>query len=406
VFLVFSERIRLIPAELFERAALERLGSFRTFFAVTWPAIFPLVAALFALRLCLNFGKFDILYFLAGTSALSSAVESTPLYIFRVGFVQGRLGYAAAASVILFTLTLCFVFAAVWFSRAKPRGRSLPSLSCLLRPPSIAGRYVENLAATVIRTLGIALVATAVLLPIAVALFGSLSTGSLLGEPNFNLDNFRRLFSDYAYGSALARSLQVTTLTVAFVVIIALPVSFLLNTYRFLGASASILVMSAAYCLPPIVLAYGSQSLASTSYMLGSIPAVAGGLVSIALPLAVCVLATFGDDYPLPSPAQSSSERLSVSRYLKRIFLPNRIGALCTATALAFAACWSDYLFALVIGGSRVQTATVAFQNIFQGAVIPWGVLMAGAVSLAAPTFIVSVTIEWILRRQHHEIRT
>jgi ABC-type sugar transport system permease subunit len=403
-FLLLSERIRLIPTSLYQRAELDDLGPWRTLRVVTLPEITPLLLALFALRFCLTFGKFDVLYFLGGTSALLESVESTPLYIYRVGLTQGKLGLGAAASTLVLALVVA-VFAGGYLLRAILRRARFRQLKWVPSPAGPLMAKIQGFGAKLGSVMGLIAVFAAILIPTAAVLYGSISARFPSDGLNFTLRNYYVLFQNFDFGGSLLHSLEATVISTTAILVACVPFSFLVWVFRFPGSSSWGQSAILFYCLPPVLLAYGFQSVAGSLNMLGGPFAVSAGMIGFALPLAATVLTVFGNDHPVNPPAESASEAISLTRYFVRVFLPNRIGAMCMAGALVFAACWSDYLFASILGGSRFRTAVVSFQDISQGAVLPWGVLMAAAFVLALPTAAASLLVEFVLKRRDHELR-
>ena len=403
-FLLLSERIRLIPASLYQRGKLDGLGPWNTLRVITIPEITPLIVALFALRFCLTFGKFDVLYFLGGTSALSSSIESMPLYVYRVGLTQGKLGLGAAASSLVLVLVLIGLVLVYLFKSIVPAMQAVRLKQRSATPRFIIMRRSQGLVAKLGGLTGLVAVFTAILVPTLAVLYGSLSVRFPSGNIDLTLENYHALFTRFDFARCLLNSLEATFIATFVILLVCVPFSFLIWVYRFPGSSLCHPFAIASYCLPPILLAYGFQSVAASFAMLGTPLGVSAGLIGFALPLAAIVLTTFGNDHPVTHPSESASEAISVKRYFVRVFLPNRIGAICMAAALIFAACWSDYLFASIIGGAQFRTAVVGFQDIFQGAVIPWGILMAAALVLAVPTAIASLVVEFVLKRRTHEL--
>lgn len=402
-FLLLSERICLIPASLYQRAELDGLGPWHTLRIVTIPEIAPVVAALMALRFCLTFGKFDVLYFLGGTSASFAAVESVPLYIYRAGLTQGKLGFGAAASTLVLVLAVSVMALLYLLKSVVPAMQSVSQRRTRVDSRSAVFRRGQTAIARFGSFVGLAVIFTTILIPIMAVVYGSLSVRFASGNLDFTLEHFQSLFLQFEFSRCLLNSVMATTLATAVILFVSVPFSFLLWVYRFPGSSWCNPFSVICYCLPPILLVYGFQSISASLGMLGTPIAVSAGLVGFTLPLAATILTTFGNDHPVTHPAESASESISVARYFVRVFLPNRIGAICMSAALVFAACWSDYLFASIIGGAQFRTAVVSFQDIFQGAVIPWGVLMAAALVLAVPTAAASLVVEFVLKRRTHE---
>lgn len=92
-----------IPEELYEAAALDGAGRWRTFLTVTLPSIRPVAAFVVVTSFISAAQLFDEPYLLTkggpGESTLSVA-----MFIFRAAFERQQFGYAAAAGVVLFAI--------------------------------------------------------------------------------------------------------------------------------------------------------------------------------------------------------------------------------------------------------------------------------------------------------------
>ena len=109
-FLVVMAARRLVPRELYELAATERAGPLATFRHITLPLITP---ALFLLA------ARDVIFSLQITFIPAlvifdggpppNATTYLPFFIYRNGFEYLRYGYAAAATLVMFAVTLAII---------------------------------------------------------------------------------------------------------------------------------------------------------------------------------------------------------------------------------------------------------------------------------------------------------
>jgi ABC-type sugar transport system permease subunit len=101
--LFFLAALQNVPKELYEAAALDGAGRWRTFLTVTLPSIRPVAAFVVVTSFISAAQLFDEPYLLTkggpGESTLSVA-----MFIFRAAFERQQFGYAAAAGVVLFAV--------------------------------------------------------------------------------------------------------------------------------------------------------------------------------------------------------------------------------------------------------------------------------------------------------------
>lgn len=103
--MLFLAALQQVPAEVYEAAVLDNAGPWRTFRRVTLPAIRRTVVLVVIIQSVLQFQLFGQpqIMTLGGPSGASRPIV---LFIYEIGFRRWDVGYAAAASEILFVLIL------------------------------------------------------------------------------------------------------------------------------------------------------------------------------------------------------------------------------------------------------------------------------------------------------------
>jgi len=118
---LFLAALQQIPPEIYEAAALDRASRWRTLVSITLPSICRTVVVVAVLEIILQFQLFGQALLITGGGPDN---RSRPMvqYIYESGFRDLQLGYAAAASQVLFALML--VAALVQFSLGRQRGEA------------------------------------------------------------------------------------------------------------------------------------------------------------------------------------------------------------------------------------------------------------------------------------------
>ena len=100
VFLIVYAGLTTIPDELYEAAKIDGASSIQTFLLITLPLLVPTVATAAFLRGLDAFKVYDMIYVLTngGPGELTTSVS---LFIYKKAFLDGDLGEAAAASLLL-----------------------------------------------------------------------------------------------------------------------------------------------------------------------------------------------------------------------------------------------------------------------------------------------------------------
>jgi multiple sugar transport system permease protein len=105
--ILYLAALRSVPTEFTEAAALDGAGAVAAFRYVTWPLISPVTFYLLVVNLIGAFQVFTPAYILT-RGGPNNATLTLPLYIYMNAFAWGRMGYAAALALVLFTLVLGF----------------------------------------------------------------------------------------------------------------------------------------------------------------------------------------------------------------------------------------------------------------------------------------------------------
>jgi len=103
--MLFLAALQQVPKELYEAAALDNAGRWRTLFRITLPSIRRTALVVVVIEIILQFqlfGQAQIMT-LGGPNNASLPIV---LFIYQIGFQRWDIGYAAAASEILFAIIL------------------------------------------------------------------------------------------------------------------------------------------------------------------------------------------------------------------------------------------------------------------------------------------------------------
>lgn len=118
--MLFLAALQQVPKELYEAAALDNAGRWRTLVSITLPSIQRTALVVVVIEIILQFqlfGQAQILT-LGGPDNASLPIV---LFIYQVGFQRWDIGYAAAASEILFCIILIAAMAQFFAARGRER---------------------------------------------------------------------------------------------------------------------------------------------------------------------------------------------------------------------------------------------------------------------------------------------
>jgi raffinose/stachyose/melibiose transport system permease protein len=116
--ILFVVAIQRIPRELFEAARMDGAGAVRSFFTITIPMVREMTTLLVILTVSGAFLVFnEVMVMTAGGPDNSSQVLNTLLY--RSGFFQDDMGYAATIATVIFVITFAVAAAQIAVSRRR-----------------------------------------------------------------------------------------------------------------------------------------------------------------------------------------------------------------------------------------------------------------------------------------------
>ncbi len=115
---LFLAALQQIPAELYEAAALDKAGRWRTLWSITLPSIRRTVLVVAVIEVILQFQLFGQALLITGGGPNN---RSRPIvqFIYEAGFRDLQLGFASAASQVLFALMLIATLGQMWAGRRR-----------------------------------------------------------------------------------------------------------------------------------------------------------------------------------------------------------------------------------------------------------------------------------------------
>jgi trehalose/maltose transport system permease protein len=113
--------LQTIPRDVYEAARVDGVGPLKTFFRITLPLVWPamLVAVIFRMLDALR--VFDVIYVMTGAVPQT---ETMAVYIQNHLVSFGEIGYASAASVVMFLFMALLLAVIIWSGRKRLLGES------------------------------------------------------------------------------------------------------------------------------------------------------------------------------------------------------------------------------------------------------------------------------------------
>jgi multiple sugar transport system permease protein len=252
-------------------------------------------------------------------------------------------------------------------------------------------------ASRVLRTIGFYLVLAAILVVLLLPYYDMLATSlrTRLDNGAFppplifmpTLENFGHLLETPGILEALANSLIVGLACTALALVLGLPCAYVIGRAHVRRIGTFVLI---ARMIPGIALVVPWYLMFSQLGLIGSYPALILSHLTVALPLVVWLTIGFFEELPDEIFAAASVDGASQAQAVLRIALPLSLGGIVSAAVLAFVGSWNNFLYSLVLGGSRPMAPMMVYRQI-QELDQDWGRLAAAAILTTWPVILLAI---------------
>ena len=203
-------------------------------------------------------------------------------------------------------------------------------------------------------------------------------------------------YMDVLFGSAsvlpnLWSSFVVASVATALAMLIAIPAAYALARLEFPARHGTGFYVLATQMLPPVGLIIPYYLVLQKLAMLDTYSGLVVIYLTVSLPFAVWLLVSYFEDIPREMEEAALLDRAGRLRALWHVILPQVRGGIAVTTIFVFLNAWNEFLFAVVLGGNRVRTVTVAMFNFISVEQTLWAKLAAGAVLAMAPVILLGL---------------
>lgn len=217
----------------------------------------------------------------------------------------------------------------------------------------------------VLRAIVVTLVVVFLLAPLVVIAVGSVNENRYLNFPpqGFSLSWYAELFTDPGWRTSIRYSVTIATISAALAVLIAMPLAYILRTYRIRLSPLLYTLGILPFMLPPIISALGMQVFWLSTGHVGRIENViiAHAIFFSTLPLVTISLAMETMDQALPEAARTLGADQRTT--FRTITLPLLIPSMITGYAAVFVLSLNEYIIAFLVAGFTVETLPVKIVN-------------------------------------------
>jgi ABC-type glycerol-3-phosphate transport system permease component len=204
------------------------------------------------------------------------------------------------------------------------------------------------------------------------------------------LDHYRALFSTRAFWVPIRNSLIVSGATTVLAVTAGTLCAYAIARLAFRGKSVLLAAVLAISMFPQVSIVSPLYLALREVGLIDTYPGLILPYLTFAMPLSIWLLVGFFRQLPPEIEDAARMDGASRLRTLRDIVLPLAWPGIVTSAILTFLYCWNEFLFALsfTLGPER-QTVPVAIALFRAQYQVPWGQILAAAVTATIPVAII-----------------
>jgi ABC-type glycerol-3-phosphate transport system permease component len=223
------------------------------------------------------------------------------------------------------------------------------------------------------------------------ALYG---TASPLTTP-LGLDHYRQLFGERRFWQPVVNSIVVAGATTVLALLVAVPCAYAMARLRFRAKGVLMAAILAVSMFPQVSVVPALFLILRQLGLIDTLPGLVLPYLTFATPLAVWLMAGFFRELPADLEDAARLDGASRLRAAFEVAVPLAAPAVATTAILTFLYAWNEFLFALsfMVSPDR-QTVPVAVALLRGRYQVPWGQILAAAVTASVPVAIVVLAFQ------------
>jgi multiple sugar transport system permease protein len=204
--------------------------------------------------------------------------------------------------------------------------------------------------------------------------------------PSGSLDAYRSALFEHGLGRYAWNSLLVAGGTTALTLLLASLAAYALARLPVAGRTAILAAVLAASMFPQVAIAAPVWRILRALGLLNELPGLVLPYISITLPLATWLLASFFKDLPVELEEAALVDGCGRLGALLRVVVPVAAPAIFTAAILVFIHAWNEFFFALLVLSDPSKHTLPIGIALFPGRyTMPWGEIAAASVVATLP---------------------
>lgn len=255
--------------------------------------------------------------------------------------------------------------------------------------------------------------AVSILVPVAWVFLASIKENEeFYGNPwalprGFHFQNFVEAFQEARMGDYLLNSVIVTALALVVLLVVALPASYVLARFDFIGRKIirmfvkAGLFINVSYIVVPIFLMLLDwdnllRSMNGDAFFLNNRLVLAIVYAATSLPFTIYLLMSYFQTLPSDFEEAAGIDGAGYFRTMISIMIPMALPSIVIVILFNFLAFWNEYIIALTLMPSENKTLTVGLMNLLSAerAAVNYGPMYAGMVIVMLPTLILYIIVQ------------
>ncbi|MCY4117811.1 MAG: carbohydrate ABC transporter permease [Caldilineaceae bacterium] len=208
------------------------------------------------------------------------------------------------------------------------------------------------------------------------------------------LDHYGEVFRRNPFGRYLFNSLTIAVSSVGLSLVVGLPAAYSIAKYKQDGLALALLVvrmLPGITFLVPLFIVYKR---------LGLLDSHAGIVIThilTVLPLIMWVMIGFFEDVPTELLDAALIDGCSQLGTMVRIMIPLSLPGITAVSILSFISSWNNFIFVLILGGSKTMTLPLAVYSFLTYGQVNWGALCAAATVVTLPVLLLALVVQRFL---------
>jgi len=208
------------------------------------------------------------------------------------------------------------------------------------------------------------------------------------------LQNYTTIFKFSPFTRYLLNSLIVASLNTGVVLVLGSLAAYSLARFRFKGADNLAFWILSVRMMPPVAAIIPIYIIMRNLHLLDTPWSLVITYLTFNLPFAVWMMRSFFQEIPREIEESALVDGCSIFRSFRSIALPLAAPGLAATGILTFIFSWNEFLFALILTGSKAVTLPVGITGYMKETGINWGYMTAGGALALVPVIVFTILVQ------------